>query len=185
MVLPLIIGALAQLAPSIIGLFDSDSVDTVARISKTVSAVARAVTGQDTDDAALDILRADPELLVRYQGEMNTHAASLWAEETRRMRMVNETYRLELKSGDRFVRWMRPTFGYIMAAAFGVTMFSVCKTILFNPQDVAEVVGSVSELTGLFTTGLIVLGVYVHGRSREKTGGVGVLDALLSRIKRD
>ncbi len=179
-----IIGALAQLAPSIISLFDSDDESTVSKAVKTVSEVAQVITGQASDVDALEVLKADPELLVKYQEAMNGHAAALYAAETQRLRIVNKTYQTELRSGDRFVRWMRPCFGYIMAASFGATMFAVSKTILFSPAETAVVVASVADLASLYLPGLAVLGVYVHGRSREKMGQPGLLDTLISRFKK-
>lgn len=56
--------ALAQFVPSILGLFAGPK---AAEVSQKVVDIAQAVTGKGTPDAALEALKADPNLVLQFQ----------------------------------------------------------------------------------------------------------------------
>lgn len=82
---------------------------------------------------------------------------------------VNESLRAEVASEDKYVRRMRPTFGYIMAATWGAQMLALAWTILFNPYASGDIINAMSSLSTIWSVGLAVLGVYVYKRSEEKS----------------
>lgn len=179
--LPLIPG-LISLVPSLIGLFTSDDESTVSKVVKIASGVAQTITGTSSDNAALDALKHDPKLLVEYQREMNTQAVTLYVEETKRLQTVNETIRHEAASSDPYVRRMRPTFGYIMALSWAAMMAGVSWTIFDKPELAGDVIASLGSMSTIWSVGLAVLGVYVWGRTKEKTPATSPLSGLLSRL---
>jgi hypothetical protein len=91
---------------------------------------------------------------------------------------VNATIRAESQSDDPYVRRMRPTFGYVMAATWGLQMGAIAYTIVFEPQFVKEVGDALAALTVIWSVGLSVLGVYVWKRSAEKASEAGAPSAL-------
>ena len=177
MVAPLI-PALIQLAPTLIGLFTDDpKASTVAEIA---SDVARAVTGEDNDDDALTALNNDPKLLIEYQRATADEAIALYREETKRLQSINKTIRAEVTSSDPYVRRMRPTWGYVMAATWSLIMVVIGRDLWEYPGMLTQTLPHIVTLFGL---GLAVLGVYVHGRTREKSGKKGgILGDVLSKF---
>ena len=175
--------ALAQLVgPSVVGLLTGSK--TAAKAAEVVSQTARALTGASTDDAALEALKADPAKMLEYKAAMNEHAATMYAEETRRLGMVNDTMRVEYANADPYVRRMRPTFGYIIAASFGLLILTVCTTIFISIDKAAVVIKALAELEWIIVAALAVIGVYVKKRSDDKAGGgaLGLLGALAKRV---
>lgn len=81
---------------------------------------------------------------------------------------INETMRTELKSEDRYVRRMRPTFGYIMAVTWGAQMIGIAYVIIFDTARAGIVLNAMSALTAIWAVGLSVLGIYVYKRSEDK-----------------
>ena len=179
-----VILALAQLAPSIIGLLTRDK--TAAKAAEVVSQTARALTGESSDDAALRVLKDDPAKMMEYQQAMNAHAASMYAEETRRLESINETIRAEVASADPYVRRMRPTFGYCVAFSWVMMMTAIVITIIRTPQHAATVITAFASMGFIWTVALAVLGVYVYKRSDEKGApkGIGTLGGLAGLLKR-
>ena len=84
------------------------------------------------------------------------------------LEQVNASLREEVKSEDKFVRRMRPTFGYIMAVTWGAQMLSIAYTILTEPQNAGQVMNGMADLSAIWSVGLAVLGIYVYRRSGEK-----------------
>lgn len=82
---------------------------------------------------------------------------------------VNESLRTEVQSEDRYVRRMRPTFGYIMAMTWAAQMFAIAYVIITNPAVSGQVISAMASLGTIWTVGLSVLGIYVYKRSQEKT----------------
>lgn len=184
--LPAILG-LAQLAPSIIGLFTNNK--TAAKAADTVSTVARAVTGQDTDQGALEALKADPNKLIEYQTAVSAHALAIYQEETKRLQAVNETIRAEAASGDPYVRRWRPTFGYCVALTWVALMGAAAYVIATNPAQAGNVITAMGNLSAMWGIALAVLGVAVHERSKDKQVAAGQMPtgpfaALANLLKR-
>lgn len=164
-VLPIIAG-LAQLAPAILPLLTRD--ETARRAADAVSLVARQITGQNSDEAALTSLKAEPGLQLEFQRAMNEHAIQLFQDETRRLEAINATIRAEVASMDPYVRRWRPTFGYIGALSFGAMMLGLAYTIFDNPSEAAKVATAIGSMSGVWAPLMAVLGVAVWARSQDK-----------------
>ena len=81
---------------------------------------------------------------------------------------INTSLRTEVLSQDKYVRRMRPTFGYIMAISWFIQMTIIATSVITNPQISGEIISSFAELSVMWSVGLSVLGVYVYKRSGEK-----------------
>ena len=81
---------------------------------------------------------------------------------------VNASLRVEVASGDPYVRRMRPTFGYMMAATWGAQMMAVAYVIVADPGAAGSVLNAMEGLSTIWAVALSVLGVYVYQRSAEK-----------------
>lgn len=106
------------------------------------------------------------------------------------MKEINESLRKESDSSDSYVRRMRPTFGYIMAATWAAQMFSIAYVIVDDPQNSQSVIEAMDSLSTIWSVGLSVLGIYVYKRSQEKKGTEGntsflkAVDALKKPFKK-
>ncbi len=81
---------------------------------------------------------------------------------------INKSIRAEIASKDKYVRRMRPTFGYIMALTWAAQMFGIAYIIIFDTQQAGALITAMSSLSAIWGIGLSVLGVYVYKRSEEK-----------------
>ena len=81
---------------------------------------------------------------------------------------VNETIRAEIASEDKYVRRMRPTFGYLMAVTWAAQMLGIAYVIIFDTQRAALILTSMASLSAIWAVGLSVLGIYVYKRSEDK-----------------
>ncbi len=174
---------LAQFAPAIISLFDSDDKSTAAKAAKAVSETARAITGSGSDDDALAALKTDPEKMLAYQAAINAHAATMYASETKRLIAINETIRREAASSDRYVRRWRPTMGYAVTFSWMFTVLAIVYAIIATPEQAPAVIASVGSLSSIWTVALAVLGLSVHKRSQDKQPPrTGALSTLVKRL---
>lgn len=81
---------------------------------------------------------------------------------------VNQSLRAEISSQDKYVRRMRPTFGYLMAFTWAAQMFALAYVIIFDTANAAALMHGVAALSTIWAVGLSVLGVYVYKRSEDK-----------------
>lgn len=81
---------------------------------------------------------------------------------------VNRTIQAEIGAEDKYVRRMRPTFGYVMALTWGAQMMALAYIIVFRTGTAYLVLQAVESLSVIWTVGLSVLGIYVYKRSDEK-----------------
>lgn len=81
---------------------------------------------------------------------------------------VNASLRAEAASEDKYVRRMRPTFGYIMAGTWAAQMLAIALVIVEQPDKAGAVLNAMSQLDTIWTVGLSVLGIYVYKRSQDK-----------------
>lgn len=130
MVAPLILGMIptamklaADFAPSIAGWLGGDKAESVA---EEVVNIAQSITGTDSPDQAMEVLKKDPQLALKYQQAMMDYQLALEREETKRMGMqiehmnqVNETMQVEVREGKGWKAGWRPFNGYL----FGATIF--------------------------------------------------------------
>jgi xanthosine utilization system XapX-like protein len=183
--LPALLGVALQAAPYIMKLFDSDSDSIANRATEAVADIALSVTGKSDQEQAAAALRDSPEAFIKFQQQLNSSTASLYGEETERLKAINSTIRKEVSSSDPYVRRMRPTFGYIMAVSWAAQMGVIVYTIVTAPATAPAVISALIGMTGMWSVGLAVLGVYVYKRSEEKKpdgGGVTLLNAVAKKI---
>lgn len=104
--------------------------------------------------------------------EANRHAermAELRAKEYETaMAEINQSLRLEAQSTDPYVRRMRPTFGYLMAATWAAQMFGIAYIMIFRTESAPAILDGMEALSTIWAVGLSVLGIYVYKRSEEK-----------------
>tara|TARA_B100001094_G_C17695110_1_gene559893 strand:- start:3 stop:449 length:447 start_codon:yes stop_codon:yes gene_type:complete len=88
--------------------------------------------------------------------------------DSEKIKQINTSLQTEILSQDKYVRRMRPTFGYIMAISWFIQMTIIAISVITNPQISGEIISSFAELSVMWSVGLSVLGVYVYKRSGEK-----------------
>lgn len=140
---PLVL-ALAQLAPSLIGMLTGPKAEAVA--TKAVE-IAKVVAGKDNADEALQVLRSDPTKALEYQMrlidshvEMQRIDAELAKKEieaaTTNASDVNKTMQIEATAEHWPTYAWRPFIGF----AFGINL--VASSVLILGVFTAQVLGS-------------------------------------------
>ena len=81
---------------------------------------------------------------------------------------INQSLRAEIASSDKYVRRMRPTFGYLMALTWTAQMFGIAYVIIFDTDKACVVMAAMGNLSAIWAVGLSVLGIYVYKRSEDK-----------------
>jgi len=178
-VLPFAMSLAAEFLPSLVGKLAGSNGEQVAN---AVVAVAKSVTGAETPEAALDAVRANPELAARIEEKLIDLQIVDLQEGTKRLEAVNETMRAELHSTDAYNSRWRATFGYVCAIAFGIQMIGATIFIFVQPAQAAVVINALAGLAGLWAMALAVLGVAVHKRSQDKALSAGVQPARLAGL---
>ncbi len=84
---------------------------------------------------------------------------------------INQTIRAEVASQDKYVRRMRPTFGYLMALTWAAQMFGIAYIIIFDTDQAGTIMAAMGSLSAIWAIGLSVLGIYVYKRSDDKKLG--------------
>ncbi|MEZ5815001.1 MAG: 3TM-type holin [Alphaproteobacteria bacterium] len=104
--------------------------------------------------------------------EANRHVETLAAMKSEELKAnlaeANKTIRAEVASQDKYVRRMRPTFGYIMAVSWAGQMLGIAYVIVFDTQRAGYVLNAMGSLSAIWAVGLSVLGIYVYKRSEDK-----------------
>ena len=91
---------------------------------------------------------------------------------------VNKSLRTEIVSQDRYVRRMRPTFGYLMALTWAAQMFGIAYVIIFDTDKAGVVMAAMGNLSAIWAVGLSVLGIYVYRRSDDKKAASMMRDVI-------
>ncbi len=145
-----------------------------------VNVVAEALGSVDTPvtKGAAKALREVDEAIKRGQitpeqmQEANRHAEKMnemaLAERAANIGEINKSLRAEIVSEDKFVRRMRPTFGYLMAFTWAAQMMGIAYVIVFDTARAGAVLNAMSSLSAIWAVGLSVLGIYVYKRSEDK-----------------
>lgn len=81
---------------------------------------------------------------------------------------INQSLRAEITSDDKYVRRMRPTFGYLMAGTWAAQMFGIAYVVIFKTEAAAYILEGMASLSTIWAVGLSVLGIYVYKRSEDK-----------------
>jgi len=104
--------------------------------------------------------------------EANRHAEKMaelkYKEYEASLGQVNQSLRAEILSEDKYVRRMRPTFGYLMAITWAAQMLGLAYVMVFETDKVGVVMHGMSSLSAIWGVGLSVLGVYIYKRSEDK-----------------
>lgn len=104
--------------------------------------------------------------------EANRHAEAMASiklkEYETSMAQINESIRAEVLSSDKYVRRMRPTFGYLMAVTWALQMGGLSYVIIFHTDRAAQLMHGMASLSTIWAVGLSVLGVYIYKRSEDK-----------------
>jgi len=149
--------------------------------SGLVGALISTAMGVDNNpDVVLAELKRDPDAILKYKLlELETNRdviISAQEVELKKLQTVNDTMRVEISSGDPFVRRWRPFYGYCVAISWLVQMmgftFVFGYTAIMNPDKLMLVIQQFAVLSGslmaLWALALAVLGVSVHKRSQDK-----------------
>lgn len=104
--------------------------------------------------------------------EANRHAENMADKKLREYEIafeqINKSLRAEIISDDKYVRRMRPTFGYLMALSWGAQMLCLSYVIVFRTEQASIVLQAMESLGSIWMVGLSVLGIYVFKRSEDK-----------------
>lgn len=167
---------LAQLAPAILPFFSKN--ETANKAAGVVSEVAKAVTGGKSDDEALEALKADPAKVLEYQNAMNAHAATMYAEETKRLESVNETMRKESASSDSFVRRARPFLVWAIGGSVVLEVLLAALVVLYAPEQMGSLSTLFSAIAVPQSIAAAMCGVYIKERSKDKQVNAGMTPAM-------
>ncbi len=104
--------------------------------------------------------------------EANRHLEKMAQVESEEFRTslseINKSLRAEIESEDKYVRRMRPTFGYLMAVTWAAQMLGIAYVIIFDTERAASVMSAMASLSAIWAVGLSVMGIYVYKRSEDK-----------------
>jgi hypothetical protein len=134
---------------------------------------------------ALDDGRIAPDAVAEANRHVERLAELDSAERRTTLQEVNRSLRAEVASDDAYVRRMRPTFGYVMAASWCAQMGAIAWLAVAEPAQAGPVIEAVSSLGTIWTVGLSVLGIYVYKRSDEKRASAGPVEVgLMTMIRK-
>lgn len=96
---------------------------------------------------------------------------------------IHETIRQELGAEDKFVRFWRPAFGYSVALAWFMTMFTICYVIVTDKMNAEKIINALVETTSLWSVALGVLGIQVVRSTPEKNlhNKTGIISKLINK----
>lgn len=172
------LAALLPLIPNLLGLAD----EKAGKVAEILVPAVQGLTGQTDPEQAVAALKADPTLLLQAQKLASDALLAVEKEETERLRIVNETMRVESTSSDEYVRRWRPYWGYWSARAWVAQTLAVCIAvigatiagIMGHATEAREILAGIASLVDAMTipwvTSLAVLGVSVVQRTKDKNG---------------
>lgn len=165
-----LIYGLAQFVPQLLRWAGKDG---AAEIADKAVKTAQVITGLERPEDAIDALKANPELVLRYQQTMNEVVVAQLDAETRQLESINATMRAEYASNDNYTRRWRPTMGYAVTIAWFLQMLAVSAVIVWKPLDAVPIITALAQLTALWGVALTILGVAVAKRSEDKQVAAG------------
>ncbi len=157
-------------------------------LAKLVGGALSRIDHPAAKEAAQALEAAGASLGPEQVAEANRHLETLARldsdEDRETLREVNASLRAEVASEDAYVRRMRPTFGYVMAASWAAQMGAVAWIVVREPAEAAAVIEALGALSVMWSVGLSVLGVYVYKRSADKALAAGVpVPGLIERLR--
>lgn len=145
-------------------------IDIVGRAINTIDHPVAKTAGKALGN--LDAALAGGLISAEQMAEANRHAEKMAAleisQQTANLSEINQSLRAEVASEDKYVRRMRPTFGYLMAITWAAQMAGLAYVIVFETDKAAAVLEGMAALSTIWAVGLSVLGIYVYKRSEEK-----------------
>jgi hypothetical protein len=165
-----ILYGLGQFVPQLLRWAGKDNAADVA--DKAVKAV-NVITGKDSLEDGMEAIKANPDLLLKYQQTMNDVIIHQLDADTRTLEAVNATMRAEYSSSDNYTRRWRPTMGYAVTITWSLQMSSLSWVIFTSPGAAAAVINAMAQLTALWGVALSILGVAVVKRSEDKQTAAG------------
>lgn len=165
-----ILYGLGQFVPQLLRWAGKDNAAEVA--DKAVKAVS-VITGKDTLEEGMEAIKANPDLLVKYQQTMNDVIIHQLDAETRQLEAINATMRAEYGSSDNYTRRWRPTMGYAVTVTWSLQMTALSWVIFDAPDKASVVINAMAQLTALWGVALSILGVAVVKRSEDKQTAAG------------
>lgn len=147
--------ALISLIASVLSILDHDAAKTAAKALGEVSMLMKngGISPEQIEEA-----NRHTEKMAQIEIENTQEIAA----------QVNQSLRAEIASEDKYVRRMRPTFGYLMAATWAAQMLGIAYVIIFDTDKAGVVMAAMGNLSAIWMVGLSVLGVYVYKRSDDK-----------------
>lgn len=121
-----------------------------------------------SDEEKAELIRQDPELILKLRQEALNFEATIAKEQTKNMTDVNETMKAELTSGRWYQRAWRPWCGFMFPVVLILNYIVV--PIYLAPKFV--VVPTIPWEAIVAYAG--VLGVAAHGRNKEKQAAAGI-----------
>ena len=181
-----ILYGLGQFVPQLLRWAGKDNAAEVA--DKAVKAV-NVITGRESLEDGMEALKANPELMLKYQQTMNDVIIHQLDAETRQLEAVNATMRAEYASDDNYTRRWRPTMGYGVTVAWFMQMAALSWLIVSSPDKVSAVINALAGLTTPWGVALAILGVAVVKRSEDKQTAAGfepagILGALRNAVSK-
>ena len=145
----------------------------IAFVTESLRGINSPVTrgAADALDKVEDALKAGSisEEQMKEANRHLEHLAQMQSEELKTtLSQINQTIRAEIVSQDKYVRRMRPTFGYLMALTWAAQMFGIAYIIIFDTERAGTVMAAMGSLSAIWGIGLSVLGIYVYKRSDDK-----------------
>ena len=165
-----ILYGLGQFVPQLLRWAGKDNAAEVA--DKAVKAV-NVITGRESLEDGMEQLKANPELMLKYQQTMNDVILAQLDADTRQLEAINATMRAEYESDDPYTKRWRPTMGYAVTIAWFLQMAAISYTVVVNPMQAATVINAMAQLTALWGIALAILGVAVVKRSEDKQTAAG------------
>ena len=149
-----------QLAPALRKLFEGGAkFETVAGVA---AEVAKQITGQDTNDSALEVLRSNPDLLQQYQEKLLDHEIAMeqiYAQDKQNARLRDEKF---LESGTRNYR------GDFLVGISVVVVFSILGIVVLVPTLSEYAKGVLTAILGLFSGQLANVFNFEFGTTRKE-----------------
>lgn len=145
--------------------------------------VAKGATGAlDALDDALKQGQIDPEMLSQAHSHVEKMAEIESVERASAIEQINSSLRAEVSSSDKYVRRMRPTFGYLIAVTWAAQMLALAYVIVFETGKASLVIEAMESLGTIWAVGLSVLGIYVYKRSEEKKQDAPRLGGIVKKM---
>jgi len=142
-------------------------------LTKTLGTMLGKIDNDIAQNAAKSLQDVDAQITngtitIEQVREANRHVEMMGDIDVKALTEINASLRAETLSDDKYVRRMRPTFGYLMAITWAAQMFGVAYIMVFETDKASIIINAVESLSAIWAVGLSVLGIYVYKRSEDK-----------------